>query len=140
MLLGEYMQTVDAKGRVNVPAKFRDDLGQVFVVSKGLNCVSLYPKDEWKKFLDNIISENPTKRKKLLRFFSSGSQECEVDSQGRVLIPAQYREYAGISKEIAVIGSYTYAEIWDRQKWSEYMDDPEFEAGEIEKAMEEYGL
>ena len=56
------------------------------------------------------------------------------------MIPAQYREYAGIGKEIAVIGSYTYAEIWDRQKWSEYMDDPEFEAGEIEKAMEEYGL
>ena len=63
MLLGEYMQTVDAKGRVNVPAKFRDDLGQVFVVSKGLNCVSLYPKDEWKKFLDNIISRIPPREK-----------------------------------------------------------------------------
>lgn len=141
MLLGEYNQNIDAKGRVNIPSKFRDDLGQSFVISKGLNnCIAVYPKAEWEKFMENIISENPTQRRKLLHFFASGASECELDAQGRVVIPPAHREYANLTKEITVVGSYKNAEIWDRQAWIDYNDDPNFGADEIAKAMEEFGL
>ncbi len=110
MLIGEYMQTVDAKFRVNIPSKFRTDLGQTFVVAKGINCISIYPKDEWIRFLESL------KDMKKLRFFSAGSSECELDTQGRIVVPVSLREYIGLQKEIAVIGAFKHVEIWNRDK------------------------
>ncbi|MEG2583115.1 MAG: division/cell wall cluster transcriptional repressor MraZ, partial [Oscillospiraceae bacterium] len=75
-----------------------------------------------------------------LHFFASGANECELDSQGRIVVPPSHREYAGLKKEITVVGSYKNAEIWDREKWIEYNSDSNFEADEIAKAMEEFGL
>ena len=123
MLIGEYMQTVDAKFRVNIPSKFRTDLGQTFVVAKGINCISIYPKDEWIRFLESL------KDMKKLRFFSAGSSECELDTQGS--------EYIGLQKEIAVIGAFKHVEIWNRDKWSEYFDDDAYKAENIESIMEQ---
>ncbi len=141
MLLGEYNQNIDAKGRVNIPSKFRDDLGQTFVVSKGLDgCIAIYPKDEWESFMERIISENPTQRRKLIHFFSSGAKECELDTQGRVVIPPEHREFAALDKEITVVGSYKYAEVWDRKRWLEYNADSALSSEEIVKAMEAFGL
>ena len=141
VLLGEYNQNIDAKGRVNIPSKFRDDLGQTFVVSKGLDgCIALYPRDEWKAFMERIISENPTQRRKLIHFFSSGAKECELDTQGRVVIPPEHRAYAGLDKEITVVGSYKNAEVWDRARWQAYNADEALDAEEIAKAMEAFGL
>lgn len=141
MLIGEYNQNIDAKGRVNVPAKFRDDLGESFVISKGLdNCVYIYPKEEWKRFEQELCSVQPTQRRMLHRFFFSGAEECGIDSQGRVVIPPKIREYAGLSKEIVVIGVSDKVEIWDRDKWEAYMDNPAFDAEEIAKVMEDLGI
>lgn len=136
MLIGEYMQNVDVKGRVNIPAKFRADLGQTFVIAKGIDCIAVYPSDEWKKFLEKTSQENI----KMLRFFAAGSSECELDTQGRVVIPPNLREYLGLQKEIAVIGAYTYMEIWNRDKWKEYFEDDAFKAENIEDTMHQYGL
>lgn len=141
MLIGEYNQNIDAKGRVNVPAKFREELGNSFVVSKGLdNCVCIYPKDQWERFKEELETVPPSKRRMLSRFFYSGAEECEIDAQGRTLIPPKIREYAGLTKEIVVVGVSEKIEIWDRESWNKYMEDPAFEAEEIAKAMEELGL
>ena len=141
VLIGEYNQTIDAKGRVNVPSKFREELGGSFVVSKGLdNCVCVYPKDEWERFKAELDTVPASKRRMLSRFFFSGAEECDTDSQGRVLIPPKIREYAGLNKEIVVVGMSDKVEIWDRSSWENYMDNPAFDAEEIAKAMEELGI
>lgn len=141
MLLGTYNQNVDAKGRVNVPSKFRADLGQTFVIAKGLNnCIAIHPKEEWEKFMTDLLSESPTNRRKLQMFFAGGSSECEIDSQGRVVIPPALRKYAGLSKEIVVVGMFTHAEIWDKDSYEAYTDDPSLEPDKVEEAMREFGL
>lgn len=141
MLIGEYSQNLDAKGRVNIPAKFRTDLGESFVISKGLdNCAYVYPKEEWKRFEQELCSVQPTQRRMLNRFFFSGAEECCIDGQGRVVIPPKIREYAGLSKEVVVIGVSDKVEIWDRSRWESYMENPAFDPDEIAKVMEELGI
>ena len=131
MLIGEYMQTVDAKFRVNIPSGFRAELGQTFVVAKGINCISVYPRDEWVRFLESLTDM------KKLRFFSAGSKECELDTQGRIVIPQNLRDYIGLKKEIAVIGAFKHVEIWNRDKWIEYFDDEDYSAENIEEIMKQ---
>ncbi|HIV85353.1 MAG TPA: cell division/cell wall cluster transcriptional repressor MraZ [Candidatus Monoglobus merdigallinarum] len=125
VLIGEHMQTVDAKFRVNIPSGFRADLGSVFVVAKGVNCIAVYPKEEWIKFLEGLTDV------KKLRFFASGSKECELDTQGRIVIPPNLREYIGLKKEIAVIGAFKRVEIWDRETWNNYFDSDTYSAENI---------
>lgn len=131
MLIGEYEQTVDSKFRVNIPSKFRTELGQTFVVAKGIKCIAIYPKEEWMKFLDGL------KDMKKLRFFSAGSSECELDTQGRIVIPPKLREYIELEKEITVIGTFKHAEIWNRSRWAEYVDDSAYTSENIEEIMME---
>ena len=141
MLIREYHQNIDAKGRINIPAKFRLDLGESFVVAKGLdNCVYLYPKAAWERFEDELCSVQPTQRRRLHRFFFSGAEECSADTQGRVVIPPKIREYAGLQKEIVVIGVSDKIEVWGLEQWNRYMEDPAFEAEEIAKVMEDLGI
>lgn len=141
MLIGEYNQNLDAKGRINIPAKFRDDLGGSFVVSKGLdNCANIYPKCEWERFKQELYTVPASKRRSLQRFFFSGAEECAVDSQGRVVIPPRIREYAALEKEIVVVGVSDKVEIWNRDKWEEYMNSPEFDAEAVADIMEELGI
>ena len=141
MLIGEYHQNIDAKGRINIPAKFRLDLGESFVVAKGLdNCVYLYPKAAWERFEEELCSVPPTQRRRLHRFFFSGAEECSADTQGRVVIPPKIREYAGLQKEIVVIGVSDKIEVWGLEQWNRYMEDPAFEAEEIAKVMEDLGI
>lgn len=136
MFIGEYMQTVDAKGRVNIPAKFRADLGQTFVVSKGANCIAIYPADEWSAFLEKVRGEDVM----LLRFFASGSSECELDTQGRVLIPPSLRNYLSLGKEIAVVGMYKYIEIWNRDEWEKIFCGSEYKAENLADTLSNYGI
>lgn len=141
MLIGEYNQNLDAKGRINIPAKFRDDLGGSFVVSKGLdNCANIYPKQEWERFKQELYTVPPSKRRQLQRFFFSGAEECSVDAQGRVVIPPRIREYAGLEKEIVVVGVSDKVEVWNRGKWEDYMNSPEFDAEAVADVMEELGI
>ncbi len=143
MLVGEYNHNLDTKGRVSVPAKFRDDLGSTFIVTKGLdNCLFAYSKDEWIKFeeklktlpLTNVNARNFT------RFFLAGATECEIDKQGRINIPQNLREYAGLTKDVCIIGVATRVEIWDRAKWEDYTSPKNMDLDEIANHMSDLGI
>ncbi len=137
MFMGEYDQTLDSKGRVNIPAKFRGELGETFFVAKGLeNCVKIYPMAEWERFQNALRSQPSSKRRALERFFFSGAEERSIDGQGRVLIGTKMREYADLTDEIVVIGVSDTVEIWNRKAWNAYMNQPEFSAEAIAETME----
>ena len=141
VLIGEYSHNLDAKGRVSIPSKFRDDLGGTFVLSKGLdNCLYAYSVKEWDGFQQELLALKGSDAHKVRRFFFSGATECEIDAQGRVVIPPNFREYAGLKKELVILGVSNRAEIWDKDKWNAYMSDSSFDSEEIAKAMERLGI
>ncbi|MBQ2932154.1 MAG: division/cell wall cluster transcriptional repressor MraZ [Clostridia bacterium] len=141
MLIGEYYHNLDTKGRVSIPSKFRDDLGGTFVLSKGLDdCLYAYSVMEWEGFQRDLLELRGKDAQKVRRFFFSGASECEIDSQGRVVIPPVFREYAGLKKELVIIGNSNRAEIWDKEKWTKYISDSSFDSEEIAEAMERLGL
>lgn len=121
--MGEYLHTIDVKGRLIIPARFREGLGDRFVVTKGLdNCLFVYPQDEWGA-LEKKLKSLPFTRadaRAFVRFFFSGAGECEVDKQGRILIPANLREYAQLSKDVVVLGVSSRVEIWSKEQWDKY--------------------
>lgn len=143
MLLGEYSHNLDAKGRVSVPAKFREELGHTFIVTKGLdNCLFAYSKEEWKTFeekLKNLPLTNMNARN-FIRFFFSGATECEIDKQGRINIPQNLREYASLSKDVYIIGVSTRVEIWDKEKWDNYTSPENMDLDEIANQMSNLGI
>ncbi len=118
MLIGEYNHTIDAKGRLNFPAKMREVLGESFIVTRGLDhCLNVYSLSEWSK-LEQSIGELPrNKRRDIERFFFSGAVEVVPDRQGRIVISANLREYARFDKNIVVVGASDHAEIWDEFIW-----------------------
>ena len=141
MLIGEYYHNLDAKGRVSIPSKFRDDLGGTFVLSKGLdNCLYAYSTKEWEGFQNELLALRGQDAQKVRRFFFSGASECEIDTQVRVVLPPVFREYAGLKKELVIIGVSNRAEIWDKEKWEKYISDSSFDSEEISSAMERLGL
>lgn len=108
MFMGEFNHTIDTKGRLIVPSKFRELLGDEFVVTKGLDgCLFVYPADEWKIIEDKFreVSQFSKEARKFARFFFAGAASCEVDKQGRVLLPAVLREFAGLEKEVVLVRS-----------------------------------
>lgn len=123
MLIGEYNHTIDAKGRLNFPAKMREVLGESFVVTRGLDhCLNVYSLMEWTK-LEQSIGELPrNKRRDIERFFFSGAVEVVPDRQGRIVISANLREYAKLDKNIVVVGASDHAEIWDEAVWKQEFD------------------
>ena len=136
---GEYRHTIDAKGRLFIPAKLREELGERFVVTKGLdNCLFVYPMEDWHVLEDNIRALPMSKSRDLQRFFFSAAADSELDSQGRVLVPANLRAYAGLSKDVTIIGVSGRAEIWDSARWDAYNDDITTE--DIASAMEDLGF
>ena len=143
MLLGEYNHNIDEKGRVSVPAKFRDDLGTSFIVTKGLDsCLFIYSKTEWNTFetkLKDLPLTNANARN-FIRFFFSGATECELDKQGRINIPQNLREFAGLNKDLSIIGVSTRVEIWDREKWNTYTSSDNMDLNEIAIQMSNLGI
>lgn len=122
MFMGEYNHSIDAKGRLIIPSKFRDMLGDEFVVTKGLEgCLFVFEKYEFESFMDklNEKSDLEAKVRKIKRFFISGAQEMEPDKQGRMLVPTTLREYAGLEKEVVFAGVGGHIEIWDKSKWDD---------------------
>lgn len=143
MLLGEFNHNLDDKGRVSVPAKFRDDLGTSFIVTKGLdNCLFAYSKQEWQTFETKLkgLPLTNTNARNFIRFFFSGATECEIDKQGRINIPQTLRDYAGLSKDVSIIGVATRVEIWDREKWANYTSPVNMDVDEIASQMSELGI
>ncbi len=140
MLVGRYEQTIDAKGRVNIPSKFRSALGEAFVAAVGdEECVCIYPMEEWNAFMDRVRAVPTEERAMLMRYIQENSAECDMDSQGRVVIPAEIRKYAQLTKEIVVIGEHTKVEIWSMDKWSHYKEQ-KFDMDKITDIMKQIGI
>ena len=139
MLIGEYQHTLDPKGRVNFPARLRESLGSTFIITKGLdNCLYVYSREEWKVLEDKIRALPMSKSRNLQRFFFAGAAEAEPDKQGRVLIPAHLREYAGLTKDVTVIGASVRAEIWDSERYQSSCE--ELTSDSIAESMDELGF
>jgi MraZ protein len=118
MLIGEFYHTIDAKGRLIIPSKFRTDLGENFIVTKGVdNCLAVYPLSEWEILKAKIDSLPLSKGRDLQRHFYSGACEAEFDKQGRIVIPQNLREYAFLEKDVVIAGVSARAEIWNSERW-----------------------
>ena len=126
MLIGEYEHSLDAKGRLIMPAKLRENIGEKFVLTKGLDgCLFAFSATEWDNFEEKLKSlplSNKNSRE-FTRFFLSGATECEIDKQGRFLIPNNLRVTADLIKDTIIIGVGTRIEIWDKEKWMTYSSD-----------------
>ena len=126
MLIGEFEHSLDAKGRLIMPAKLREAIGDKFVVTKGLDgCLFAFSIEEWSNFEEKLKSLPLSNRnsREFTRFFLSGATECEIDIQGRFLIPTNLRETASLQKEVVIIGVGTRIEIWNKEKWNSYNDE-----------------
>ena len=139
MLIGEYTSTLDVKGRFNFPSKLRDDLGESFIITKGLDeCLFVYSKEEWQRLEEKIRELPLSKGRTLQRFLFASAMEVQADKQGRVLLSQRLREYAHIEKDLVVIGASHRAEIWDKERWETEGDKLSSET--LETAMEELGF
>ena len=141
MFMGEYNHTVDEKGRLIVPSKFREQLGEEFVVTKGLDgCLFIYPEDEWDRIEEKFREVPLTTQdaRKFARFFFAGAATCEIDKQGRILLPQVLRTHANITKDAVLVGVLNRVEIWSRERWeSESSFD---DMNQIAEHMAELGL
>ena len=137
MFIGEYEHSVDAKGRVIMPAKLREDIGEKFILTKGLDgCLFAYSQTEWTNFEEKLKTLPLTNKnaRDFVRFFLSGAIECEIDKQGRFLIPGNLRGYAKLDKEIVILGVGTRIEIWNKETWNNSAED--ISADEIAENMD----
>jgi len=141
--MGEFQHNIDPKGRIIVPSKFREDLGESFVVTRGLDkCLFAYPMEEW-KVLEEKLKKLPLTKKDaraFTRFFFSGAVECEVDKQGRINIPQSLRKYAALEKECVVIGVSDRIEFWSNDNWEEYVTNSEESFGEIAENLMDFDI
>ena len=141
MFMGEYNHTIDAKGRLIVPSKFRESLGDTFVVTKGLDgCLFVYDNEEWNAFEEKLKSLPITNKeaRQFVRFFLAGAAEVEVDKQGRILVPNILREFAQISKDVVLIGVASRIEIWSNERFDGMAAYEDMD--EIAEHMAELGL
>lgn len=143
MFMGEYQHSIDDKGRLIIPAKFRDALGQSFVVTRGLdNCLFVYPQKEWSA-MEQKLKALPLMKsdaRAFTRFFLAGATECELDKQGRVNIPGNLREHAGLDKECVVIGVSSRVEIWSKENWDKYSQVSEESFNQIAEKLVDLDL
>lgn len=143
MLMGEYRNSIDAKSRLIVPAKFRDELEFKCVLTKGLdNCLYIYPMDEWVRFQEKLatLPVSDAKARAFVRYFYASAVECEIDKQGRLTIPQSLKEYARIEKELVTLGVLNKVEIWSKQEWESAENGEKLEPGEFAAQMESYGI
>ncbi len=143
MFIGEYKHNIDEKGRLAVPAKFRDALKDGAVVTKGLdNCLFLYSRQEWKKkaekFANMPISQS--KARAFARHMLAGAMDVEFDKQGRVTLPGYLRKFGNLEKKAIIAGLYDRLEIWDEDVWEKYKEGPESETEDIAEALGELGV
>ena len=140
MFMGQYEHTIDTKGRTIIPAKYREDLGDEFVVTRGLDgCLFLYPSAEWQKFVEKLqqLPSNQNTRR-IQRQFLSKAMEVSLDKQGRILIPGLLRESAGLTKEVVFVGMMNRVEVWDKAKLQDE-EEAEDEAS-LDETMDELDI
>ena len=122
-MTGEYKHSLDSKGRIFVPARLRDGLGKIFYVTMSMDrCLAVFAEDDWNDFTRRV-GEMPYVKQKKMRPVFAGAVKCELDGQGRILIPAALRKYAGLDKEVFVIGCGNHFEVWDAEVWSRVSEE-----------------
>lgn len=143
MFMGEFQHSIDDKGRLTIPAKFRELLGSSFVITRGLDqCLFVYPMNEW-SILEQKLKSLPLMKsdaRAFTRFFFSGATECEWDKQGRVNLPGNLRGYAGLDKECVVIGVSNRVEIWSKDTWEAYFQQSEGTFNEIAEKLVDFNF
>ena len=138
-MTGQYAHNIDAKGRLFIPAKLREELGEIFHVTIGQDgCLSVFSDAKWDAIMEDLKTRSYSEVKTLRPMFANAA-DCEPDGQGRILIPTLLRKYASLEKEVVVVGSFDRVEIWNAQRWAE-LETAAFDSGALEKAMEELGL
>ena len=137
MFMGEYHHSIDAKGRLIIPSKVRDGLGENFIVTRGLDgCLFLYPKLEWDKKIEKFKELPDTKDKRqFMRIFLSGATICEYDKQGRINIPNPLIEFAKLEKDCIIIGVDEKLEIWSKERWEEFIANNEENLSDIADSL-----
>ena len=143
MFMGEYNHTIDPKGRLIIPAKFREALGDEFVVTKGLDgCLFVYANTEWNNFEEKLRTLPLTNKnaRQFTRFFLAGAAACEVDKQGRILIPQVLREFAKLEKDVVLVGVASRIEIWSKEVWEESISTYDTDMDEVAENMENLGF
>ena len=143
MFMGEYNHTIDPKGRLIIPAKFREALGDEFVVTKGLDgCLFVYANTEWNNFEEKLRTLPLTNKnaRQFTRFFLAGAAACEVDKQVRILIPQVLREFAKLEKDVVLVGVASRIEIWSKEVWEESISTYDTDMDEVAENMENLGF
>jgi MraZ protein len=143
MFIGEYQHTLDPKNRVIMPSKFREKLGDSFVMTKGLdNCLFIYSSKEWSIVEDKLKSLPMTNKdaRAFVRFFFAGASECELDKQGRIVMPNNLKDYAKIDKDLVIIGVSTRIEIWSREEWNKFNSDANISYEDVAEKMSQLGI
>lgn len=127
MFMGEYNHTIDEKGRITIPSKIREQLGEEFIITRGMDkCLFIYPKKEWEKVIDKYKELPNTKdARNFMRFFLSGATLSEFDKQGRINIANPLISYAALKKECVIIGVNERLEIWDKEAWNNFLEQNE---------------
>lgn len=139
--IGEHSHTIDSKNRVIIPAKFREALGEQFVLTQGLDgCLTIYPLAEWEKFQQQLNQLPRTNKQARIfrRFFTAKAAMCELDKQGRILVPSGLREYANLEKDVVITGNDSNIEIWNKEKWDEMNEDIDIET--VTEELHEMGI
>ena len=143
MFMGEYNHTIDTKGRLIVPSKFREALGDEFVVTKGLDgCLFVYDNTEWAAFEEKLKGLPLTNKdaRAFVRFFLAGAATVEVDKQGRILLPSVLREFAQITKDAVLVGVASRIEIWSKDRWLQSISTYDDDMDEVAANMESLGF
>lgn len=139
MLFGKHEHNLDAKGRVFIPAKIKEHLSDTFIMTKSVDsCIAVYSMDMWEKYVEKLSALPAMKARGIQRFIFASAVEASVDSQGRVLIPQSLREYAGLEKEVIIIGNNDHAEIWNATRYDETAESQD--PAEIANILMELGF
>ena len=141
MFMGEYNHSIDEKGRLIIPSRFRELLGEEFVLTKGLDgCLSIFPQEEWEPFVEKLRALPLTSKdaRTFSRFFVSGACTCELDKQGRILVPQTLREFAGLTKDVVIAGSLNRIEVWSKEAWIKNCDFDDMDS--IAEGMRKMGI
>ena len=143
MFLGEHQHTLDAKGRLSLPAKFRSQMAGSYVVVKGIEkCLYVFSPAEFEAFLAQLMERGDFGKdfRQVRRFFTAGAKEDDLDSAGRISIPANLREYAKLERDVTVIGNGDRIEIWDSSAWADYNGEAEGRIEEVTSSLAELGI
>lgn len=143
MFIGEYTHTIDEKGRLAIPVKFRAQLASGAVVTRGLdNCLFLYPKDEWEEMAKKLaaLPVSQADARAFARLMLAGAMDVDLDKQGRVILPGYLRQYSGLKNTTVVAGLYNRVEIWNEAAWKEYQKNAEDQSNDIAEHLASLGV